>query len=138
MPPTVATATTPATPADLAAHNCLVMRFSGSPDRHWPFSFDGSVRRVTVRGDRTSNDSELIRHWCEAGHGVALKSDAEVARHLESGRLVALLQDYEAPPWPVQLVFPGDRPPSRRLRYVIERLVAAGLPDGHGPAARPI
>ena len=43
---------TPRHPDDLAAHDCIVMRFGQDLYAEWPFSIEGEPRRVTVRGRR--------------------------------------------------------------------------------------
>ena len=115
----------PERPEALEDHNCLLMRFEEEPDRHWPFLIEGQTIRVTVRGDRTANDGELVRRWCLAGHGIARKSEADVREDLDAGRLVALLTDAETSPVALQLVYPGGRAPSRRVRMLIDRIAEA-------------
>ena len=58
---------TPRHPDDLAAHDCIVMRFGQDLYAEWPFSIEGEPRRVTVRGRRVVNDGALVRAWCVAG-----------------------------------------------------------------------
>lgn len=115
----------PAIPKDLEGHNCLLMRFGDEPDRHWPFVDDDRPVRVSVSGNRTSNDGELVRLWCVDGLGVALKSEADVGRDLEAGRLMPLLVDYEAPATDLQLVYPGGRTPARRMRSLLDHVIDA-------------
>ncbi|MEL7370186.1 MAG: LysR family transcriptional regulator [Myxococcota bacterium] len=116
---------TPQTPEDLAHHNCLVMRFGGEPDHHWPFKVDGKEVRISASGNRVANDGDLVRRWCLDGHGIALKSDLDIRADLDAGRLVPILTAFEADPTELQLVYPGGRSPSRRIRALIEHIVAA-------------
>ncbi|WKB53820.1 LysR family transcriptional regulator [Eleftheria terrae] len=89
----------PATPADLQQHDCLVVReHSGSPT-HWRLSAverrrDGRPVTVRVHGPLSSNSGEVVRDWCLAGHGIMLRSLWDVHEALEQGRLVHLLPGY--------------------------------------------
>jgi len=112
-------------PDDLAAHDCLLMRFGEDTDRFWPFRIDGTVRRYAVTGRRTANDGGLVRSWCLDGHGIARKSEWDIAEDLASGRLVPLLRNFELPPVGLQVVFPKGRSDVRRVRALLEALQVA-------------
>ncbi|OWU86149.1 LysR family transcriptional regulator [Oceanicola sp. 22II-s10i] len=114
----------PEHPEDLARHNCLMMRFGANTDRFWPFDIDGRTRRIAVRGDRTANDGEAVRRWCIDGHGIARKSEWDIAGDLAAGRLVPLLTAFETPPIGLQVVYPAGRGRIRRIRLLIEALAA--------------
>ncbi|EGD00248.1 LysR family transcriptional regulator [Burkholderia sp. TJI49] len=116
---------TPRHPDDLAAHDCIVMRFGQSPYAEWPFLVDGEPRRVTVRGRRIANDGALVRAWCIAGHGVALKSLIDVEQDLASGALVEILRAFSPGDVDLQIVYPGSAVQPRRVRVLIDRLAQA-------------
>ncbi|MEB8387044.1 LysR family transcriptional regulator [Rhodobacteraceae bacterium KMM 6894] len=115
----------PQTPADLAHHNCLIMRFGTTLDNIWRFGSGKKPQAVTVRGNKTVNDGSLVRQWALEGHGIILKSELDVAADLETGKLVALLEDYAPPPTPLQMMFPPGRAQPRRVRALAEALNAA-------------
>ncbi|GAA0780467.1 LysR family transcriptional regulator [Roseibium denhamense] len=106
---------TPRVPEDLANHNCLIMRFGSSLDNVWLFGTGASTQKITVRGDRVVNDGHLVRRWALAGHGITQKSEIDVGPDLRAGRLVAVLEDYSAPPTPLQIMFPPGRAQPRRV-----------------------
>lgn len=112
----------PETPADLTQHNCLLMRFGATVDNGWRFGTGKTQQTVTVRGNKIANDGSLVRQWALEGHGIILKSELDVARDIEAGRLVALLEDYSAPPNPLQLMFPPGRAQPRRVRALAKAL----------------
>ena len=112
----------PATPTDLEAHNCIVMRFGLNLDNVWRFRAKRNEVRVTVRGDRVANDSALVREWALAGHGIVSKSELDVRADIASGRLVVLLEDFPAAPLPLQMVFPPGRTQPRRVRAFADAL----------------
>lgn len=122
---------TPVHPDELAAHDCIVMRFGQNIDRDWPFLIDGVMRKVTVHGQRVVNDGGLVRQWCREGRGIALKSIRDVADDLATGALVELLEDFSAGGTALQIVYPPSAVQPRRVRMLIDR-IAATLSKGRG------
>jgi DNA-binding transcriptional LysR family regulator len=112
----------PKIPAELTQHNCLIMRFGTTLDNVWRFGDGKKPQSVTVRGNKTVNDGSLVRQWALEGHGIILKSELDVAPDLQSGRLVALLEGFAAPPNPLQMMFPPGRAQPRRVRALAEAL----------------
>ena len=115
---------TPQHPEDLAAHECLVMRFGVNISREWAFTQHGQTHRIMVRGRRVANDGALVRQWCLAGHGICLKSVWDVRADLDAGRLVEVLEDYDLGRTALNIVYPPTRIQPRRVRMLIERIVA--------------
>ena len=115
---------TPRQPADLVDHNCILMRFGSSVDREWQFSLNGREEVLRVRGNRIANDGDLVRAWCRAGHGIALKSIWDVQEDLKSGALIQVLREYAPKPTSLQLVYPSGATQPRRIRLLIEHLSA--------------
>lgn len=115
---------TPQHPEDLAAHECLVMRFGVNISREWAFMQHGQTHRIMVRGRRVANDGALVRQWCLAGHGICLKSVWDVRADLDAGRLVEVLEDYDLGRTALNIVYPPTRIQPRRVRMLIERIVA--------------
>ena len=59
---------------------------------------------MNVRGNRSSDDGELVRRWAVAGHGLAYKSRIDVLGDLRSGALEAALTDFTGESAPLSLV----------------------------------
>ncbi|MEM9431209.1 MAG: LysR family transcriptional regulator [Pseudomonadota bacterium] len=116
---------TPKSPDDLTDHNCLVMRFGEGLDNVWEFGKWPKRHRVTVRGNRVVNDGWLIRSWALAGYGIVLKSELDVAKDIQSGSLVSLLEDHLPSPNPLQMMFPPGRAQPRRVRAFADHLSAS-------------
>jgi DNA-binding transcriptional LysR family regulator len=115
---------TPQQPADLARHNCLLMRFAAGVDHEWSFQEDGRRTVQRVRGNRIANDGHQVRQWCLQGLGIALKSEWDVHADLQAGRLQVLLQAYEPPPSALQLLYVGGPAAMpRRVRALVDALV---------------
>ena len=114
---------TPAHPDDLEHHNCILMRFGNQIDQDWKFIIGGKEKRYTVNGNRIANDGNLVREWCLAGHGIALKSEWDIHDDLKSGKLVPILEDYLPAPTSLQMVYPAASTQPRRVRLLMEQLV---------------
>lgn len=118
---------TPATPEDLAKHNCLTTTdFAMNWDYRAPDGKSGSVR---VTGRYACDNWGVLREWALAGLGVALKSTWDVRRHLEDGSLVSLLPGYTfAGDVAIYAVYPHRRHLPAKTRAFIEFLA-----DSFGP-----
>ncbi|MGP1629319.1 MAG: LysR family transcriptional regulator [Giesbergeria sp.] len=118
---------TPQEPADLAQHECLTLSSEASQTRGWAFSMPvaGGGREVVhlrPRGPLDCSDGQVLFDWCLAGHGIAWRSTWEVEREIASGQLVAVLEDYAAPPNGIYVVFPQRKHLPLRVRLWIEFL----------------
>ena len=88
-------------------------------------------RRVPDRagkGDRVSDDGELVRRWALAGCGVAYKSRYDVLEDLRAGRLVQLFGDHLGEPSPLYLLCVHRMllsPAVKRLRACLQDRFAA-------------
>lgn len=127
---------TPQHPHDLAHHDCIVMRFGQNLDQEWPFRIDGQIRRVMVRGRRIANDGGLVRQWVCAGYGLALKSIRDIEADLRSGALISVLEPYSVGATALQIVYPPSAVQPRRVRLLIERIVAELTSRKERPPAR--
>jgi DNA-binding transcriptional LysR family regulator len=93
---------TPANLDELAQHNCLRFALDEVLYDRWAFPAQGKV--VQVRGNRSSDDADLVRRWAVAGEGIAYKSRLDVTADLKAGRLRLLLPDVMGEEVPLQLV----------------------------------
>ncbi|HEV3430874.1 MAG TPA: LysR family transcriptional regulator [Paraburkholderia sp.] len=94
----------PATPADLARHNCLRFALSDTLHDRWTFFSDDEPIVVNVHGNRSSDDGELVRKWALAGVGLAYKSRLDVHADLKAGLLEPAMQHFGTEPAPLNLV----------------------------------
>ncbi|WP_322012928.1 LysR family transcriptional regulator [Paraburkholderia sp. J12] len=94
----------PESPAALAQHNCLRFALSDVLHDRWTFYRNGEPTAVSVHGNRSTDDGELVRRWAVAGRGIAYKSRLDVLGDLKAGRLVAALTDFEGETAPLHLV----------------------------------
>jgi DNA-binding transcriptional LysR family regulator len=94
----------PVHPEDLSQHNCLRFALSDTVHSRWTFHRGGESQVVSVKGDRVSDDGELVRRWAVKGQGIAYKSRIDVLEDLRAGRLEPVMPDYEAEAAPLNLV----------------------------------
>lgn len=117
----------PRHPHDLLQHDCLVLSSDASQTRGWAFAVPGpggrrDLMHVRPRGPLDCSDGQVLYEWCLAGLGLAWRSTWEVQADIDAGRLVAVLDDYAAPPNGIYAVFPTARHLPRRVRAWIDFL----------------
>ena len=94
----------PATPAQLAEHNCLRYVMGEQTHDRWSFQGEDGPHTVQVSGDRSCDDADIVRRWAVAGLGLVYKSRLDVLEDLRNGRLVEVLEDHPGQAAPLQLV----------------------------------
>lgn len=127
----------PETPAGLAARNCLCFMLDDTLYHRWRFSRGNERIEVAVSGDRVAGDSDVVRRWALAGHGIAYRSRLDVEDDIAAGRLRVLCPDWEGENVPLYLLCADRRqlsPAVRLLReFLLERF--AGRPRLSGAAS---
>ena len=103
-PAYLARAGNPASPADLARHNCLRYQLADEVHERWHFVRAREEISVAVSGDRVSDDGDAVRRWAVAGFGIANKSHLDVIADLRSGRLVRLCPEWRGEAAPLSLI----------------------------------
>ncbi|WP_419728722.1 LysR substrate-binding domain-containing protein [Lichenicola sp.] len=110
----------PATPADLADHECLVY---GRPDEpaldEWRFTRGGRPQRVRIRGRLRVNTAQALLTAALDGFGIGLIAEDLVADALQSGRLVRVLGDYQTPGRPVHMLTQPDSRQTPKLQSFV-------------------
>lgn len=107
----------PRTPADLTRHQAVKYASpSNGRVEPWEWVEAGELRSVPMGGPASVNNAETYIACCLAGLGLIQIPAFDVAEHLSSGELVEVLSQWQAPPMPVQLVYPHRRHLSRRVQ----------------------
>lgn len=117
---------TPATPHDLAAHNCLRFNFRRSLDE-WPFRdpASGEQYSLAVNGNAHGNNGVILRQLALAGVGLARLGHFHVAEDIAEGRLVPVLEPFNAGDVEMMhAVYIGHEHLAVRIRAFIDFLVA--------------
>ncbi|UJF17639.1 LysR family transcriptional regulator [Vibrio sp. SS-MA-C1-2] len=105
---------TPKYPHDLVNYNGLFYQLFDVTHDVWQFSqIDNDQRvkdfKVKMSGNRFANDGELVRRWCVAGKGIAVKSSIDISSDLLSGRLVNVMPEFTPKPTELWLVCPSKQ-----------------------------
>jgi LysR family transcriptional regulator, transcriptional activator for dmlA len=94
----------------------------------WRFNHKAGAMKVEkvarVKGSLSSNDGETVVRWALEGRGVALRSQWDVATHLESGALVQGLVGYEGERADIYAVYQERQKLSARVRVFVDFLLA--------------
>jgi DNA-binding transcriptional LysR family regulator len=115
--------TVPVTPYDLAAQNCINLRFPTYGGLYaWEFEQRGRALNVRVDGQVIVNDIVLARQAACDGAGIAYLPMDYVRDDIAAGRLVHLLEDW-CPPFPgYHLYYPSRRQLSPAFALLAEAL----------------
>ncbi|MCP1635585.1 LysR family transcriptional activator of dmlA [Kerstersia gyiorum] len=84
----------PRTLADLAAHDCLVIKERDHPFGVWRLDNGRETQSIKVRGPLSSNNGEIVMQWALDGCGIALRSAWDAGPLLQAGQLVQVLPEY--------------------------------------------
>jgi DNA-binding transcriptional LysR family regulator len=125
---------TPQQPSDLSKFDCLTLSSDASQTRGWAFNIPNSSGDLEVNylrpdGPLDCSDGQVLHDWCLAGYGIAWRSTWEVEAEIANGKLVALLEDFAAPPNGIYAVFPQRKHMALRVRLWIDF-----LKDNYGQA----
>ena len=114
---------TPKTLADLARHRCIVHRQNDDAYGVWRFLIDGRTEIVKVHGALSSNDGDIVQGWALDGQGIVIRSEWDVAKYLESGRLRRILPEFTMPSADLYAYYPSKQNLPARVRAFVDYLV---------------
>lgn len=110
----------PKIPADLAQHNCIVYQPLGT---EWTFqNKTGHSTIVKVSGNFQTDNSVAIREAVLSGIGIAVSPIWLFGNLTQSPQLRILLQAYQPPPLPIQVVYRRGRFIPAKVRCFIDYL----------------
>jgi DNA-binding transcriptional LysR family regulator len=108
----------PVKPADLLSHQCLL--YAQDPSRTaWHFA---DAETVNVQGRIRSDSGDALHKAALGGMGVAWLPDFYVRDDVAAGRLETLLDEYEAEPLGIWVLYPHRRHLSLKVRLAVDRL----------------
>ena len=99
---------TPRTPDELADHDCIAYAGFMSPDV-WTFFKDKTAVAVPVRARLVVGSVEAACDAACAGIGITSAFAYHLQTAVERGALTTLLDEFQAAPLPVNLVYTADR-----------------------------
>src|SRR5689334_8575315 len=109
----------PGTPRELAGHDCVAFAGFTHGDT-WRFPIDGTVVPVSVRSRLVVDAAEAVLDAGVAGAGIIRLYSYHVADAVKAGALTALLEEFEPPPLPVNIVYLGGAPQPLKARAFID------------------
>jgi LysR family transcriptional activator of dmlA len=77
---------------------------------------------VKVHGALSSNDGDIVLGWALDGHGILIRSEWDLARYLDSGRLRIVLPEFTLPSADLFVYYPSRRNQTVRARAFIDFL----------------
>ncbi|MGC3987328.1 MAG: LysR family transcriptional regulator [Pseudorhodoferax sp.] len=116
----------PATPADLAQHDCLRFRRPGGAILPWEFALPqegGHAFTVEPQGGFTTNDDDSMLRAALQNVGLVQHIDIAVREHLASGALVRVLEPWCKPFAGFYIYAPTRAQMPAKLRALIDFLV---------------
>jgi DNA-binding transcriptional LysR family regulator len=112
----------PSSLADLANHRCIIHRQNDDAYGIWRFMHQDQSEVVKVHGMLSSNDGDIVLGWALDGHGILIRSEWDLARYLDSGRLKIVLPQFTLPAAELYVYYPSRRNQTIRARAFIDFL----------------
>lgn len=112
----------PKAPRDLAEHRTFVFSSERAAPA-WSFEHRGRPLSFRPRATLLSNASEVGIEAALAGAGITRMLSYMVAAHVRAGRLRLVLEEYEPPPIPIQVVYREGRRAPARVRAFVDFVV---------------
>ncbi|TPJ78347.1 LysR family transcriptional regulator [Mesorhizobium sp. B2-6-2] len=110
---------TPATPQDLAGHDCVTFEGLAAPAA-WSFGTGKAETITPVRSRLQVNTAEAAIDAAIAGLGLTKVLSYQADAAVRAGALRLVLQAFEPPPWPVSLVHAGQGRLPVKLRAFLD------------------
>ncbi|MGJ8693001.1 MAG: LysR substrate-binding domain-containing protein [Thalassotalea sp.] len=115
---------TPNHPQALTTHNGLFYQLHDIIYDVWTFTNGEHEYKIKMNGNRAANDGDLVRRWCVAGQGLAVKSCLDMSNDLLTGKVVNALPDYKARDSELWLVCPSRQSITPAVRLLRDYLQA--------------
>jgi LysR family transcriptional regulator for bpeEF and oprC len=116
---------TPATPTDLARHNCLGFIQPNSREIvPWQFTRGNEEVTFAPEANIAINHAESLIHTAATGAGIIQLLSSSLNPPIQSGLLVPILKDWESAGPPVYVVYPQNRHLSPKVRAFVDFVVS--------------
>ncbi|MFS2179486.1 LysR family transcriptional regulator [Rhizobium pisi] len=113
----------PKKPSDLASHRCVAYDraiIPGTVGSNWEFGSGETLEIVPIAYRLLVNSVEAAASAAVAGAGLVRMPSYLASQFLEAGLLVMLLEEYEPPLDPVNLIYPNQRKLPLKLRAFLD------------------
>jgi DNA-binding transcriptional LysR family regulator len=125
-PPYLAKHGIPKVPNDLTKHNCIGIRQGEEAYGVWRLASgrgrSATTESIKTRGNLATNDGEIAVNWALDGHGILMRAEWDIERHLRNGRLVQVLPQYFTPDADIYAVYPQRHQLAARVRAFVDFL----------------
>ena len=109
----------PKTPETIASHATIQFgAMTAAPD--WRFVEDGREIRIACTPRFATNSADAAIQYAEQGGGLTRVLAYQAADSIKAGRLKIVLAEFEAPPLPIQIVYPTSRLLSAKVRSFVD------------------
>jgi LysR family transcriptional activator of dmlA len=112
---------TPKQLADLAGHDCIVMRERDQSFGVWRLTGPNGPETAKVTGPLSCNNGEVAHRWAVDGHGIILRSIWDVGKSIKEGRLIRVLSKYLQQA-DITAVYPQRLSESAKVRVCVQFL----------------
>jgi DNA-binding transcriptional LysR family regulator len=113
----------PETPRDLGDHLGVSYRqTTGGGLYAWEFARNGEELEVRMNGPLVINDGEMLEEAALDGLALAYTFESQVARYIEEGRLIRVLDDWCPPFAGYHLYYPSRRQHTAAFALLVEAL----------------
>ena len=125
----------PIHPDDLNDHDIISFQV-GNPYNEWHFLIDNKPKIFIAKGMLQLNHGDAILRACINDGGICMLSRFVVGRHIASGSLVSLLDNFLQEDIPIYAVYPSGKHLSLKVRAFLDFLINVYGPvpywDEHG------
>jgi len=115
---------TPERVEDLAQHRCIIHRQNDDAYGVWRYIVNDHTEAIKVKGALSSNDGDIALRWALDGHGILIRSEWDLAKYVQSGRLNLVLPNTALPSADLFVYYPRQKNQTARARAFIDFLVA--------------
>jgi len=124
----------PSSPSDLVNHRCIIHRQNDDAYGIWHFIKNRKSETVKVGGVLSSNDGDVVLGWALDGHGILMRSEWDLEKYLQTGRLQVVLKGINLPPADLFAFYLSKQNLPAKVRTFIDFL-ASSLERSSGPAS---
>jgi DNA-binding transcriptional LysR family regulator len=120
---------------DLAMHNCLTYTYFGKSQ--WQFTHKETELTVPVSGNLSSNESTVLLKAAVDGVGIVMQPMYAASALIASGRLVAILPQYQPKVLDISAIYTSRQHQSAGLRTFLDYLAHWFSVNTHWEQMRP-
>lgn len=113
---------TPKHPHELVTHNGLFYQLHDITHDVWEFSDAEKNYKIKMSGNRSANDGDLVRRWCVADKGLAVKSCLDMSADLLSGKVINVMPEFKPRSTELWLICPSRQSITPAVRLLRDTL----------------